>query len=90
MSSLYTIGQMNEVADALEADGYTPDEVKALISALPNVKTVEKMEKYTIRRGDPLSVIARKFSVSIDDLKEVNDLRSAHKIRSGQTLFIPD
>ena len=32
MSSLYSIGQMNELADALEADGYTTEMLKALTS----------------------------------------------------------
>ncbi len=32
MSSLYTIGQMNELADAFEADGFTADQLKALTS----------------------------------------------------------
>lgn len=33
MSSLYSIGLMNELADGLEADGFTSEEVKALISS---------------------------------------------------------
>jgi len=42
MSSLYTIGQMNELADAFEADGFTPDLLKALTSRgrLTGVKAV--------------------------------------------------
>jgi len=42
---------------------------------------------YNVRRGDSLSVIARKHGVSIDDLKRWNSLRSS-RIRVGQTLKI--
>ena len=33
MSTLYSVGQMNQVGDALEAAGYTPDEVTKLRSS---------------------------------------------------------
>ena len=34
MSTLYSVGQMNQLGDALEAAGYTPDEVTKLRSSL--------------------------------------------------------
>jgi membrane-bound lytic murein transglycosylase D len=42
---------------------------------------------YKVRRGDSLSVIARKHGVSINDLKRWNSLTS-NRIRIGQTLTI--
>ncbi len=44
---------------------------------------------YTVRRGDTLSVIARRFRTSTASLKNYNDLRSRHRIYSGQKLRIP-
>ena len=41
---------------------------------------------YTVRKGDSLFLISRKFNVSIDDLKEWNALKDASYIRPGQTL----
>ncbi len=45
-------------------------------------------EKYTVRRGDSLSVIARDFGVRVNEIKAMNDLTS-DLIYEGQTLVIP-
>lgn len=47
-----------------------------------------RMTRYTIRRGDTLSEIARRKSVDIRELREVNNL-NGDTIRVGQTLRIP-
>ncbi len=46
------------------------------------------MQQYTIARGDTLSEIAERFSVSVSDLKTANGM-SGSEIRIGQTLKIP-
>lgn len=43
---------------------------------------------YTVARGDTLSIIARRFSVTVDAIKRQNNLKSA-SLRVGQTLRIP-
>ncbi|SHK60126.1 LysM peptidoglycan-binding domain-containing protein [Rhodothermus profundi] len=43
---------------------------------------------YTVRRGDALSIIARRFGVSVSALMRANGLRST-LIRPGQRLIIP-
>lgn len=48
--------------------------------------TTVKPIRYTVRKGDSLFLISRKFNVSIDDLKEWNALKDASYIRPGQTL----
>ena len=45
-------------------------------------------KRYTIKSGDALSTIARKFRVSVDALKSINGL-SSHNIRVGKTLMVP-
>ncbi len=45
-------------------------------------------QSYTVRSGDTISSISRRFGVSQEALKLANDLRSA-AIRVGQTLTIP-
>ena len=54
-------------------------------------KKVEKQEvktqKYTVKKGDTLSKIARKYHVRVSDLKKWNHLKS-DKIRDGQKLII--
>jgi membrane-bound lytic murein transglycosylase D len=41
---------------------------------------------YTVRRGDNLFLISRKYNVSIDDLKEWNGLKNGRLLRPGQKL----
>lgn len=43
----------------------------------------------TIKKGDTLYSISKKYKVSIEDLKEYNQLTS-NKIKAGQQLVIPD
>jgi membrane-bound lytic murein transglycosylase D len=44
---------------------------------------------YTVRPGDTLVAIARRYGVSIGELAAVNGLLSAHRIFPGQRLTIP-
>lgn len=44
---------------------------------------------YRVRRGDSLSRIAALYRVSVKDLVMMNKLRSRHRIRAGQVLFLP-
>jgi membrane-bound lytic murein transglycosylase D len=41
---------------------------------------------YTVRKGDSLFLISRKYNVSVADLKEWNGLRNARLIKPGQKL----
>jgi membrane-bound lytic murein transglycosylase D len=42
-----------------------------------------------VRRGETLSVIARRYSTSVSAIMQANSLRSAHRIWPGQRLRIP-
>jgi membrane-bound lytic murein transglycosylase D len=44
---------------------------------------------YTIRRGDTLDKISKRFGVTQDAIVALNGLRNRHRIRVGQMLFIP-
>ncbi|MCC6144171.1 MAG: LysM peptidoglycan-binding domain-containing protein [Candidatus Hydrogenedentes bacterium] len=44
---------------------------------------------HTVRRGETLGSIARKYKISNDDLLKENNLRSANRIFAGQKLRIP-
>jgi membrane-bound lytic murein transglycosylase D len=45
--------------------------------------------KHTVRRGESLSVIARKYGTSISTIARANGIRNYHSIRAGQVLTIP-
>ncbi len=55
-----------------------------------NIETVKRQEDssyHIVKRGDTLFSLSKKHSVSIDELKEINNLRSA-RLRIGQKLLV--
>jgi LysM repeat protein len=46
-------------------------------------------QKYTVQSGDTLSEIARKFDVSVNDIKALNNLPNPDILAEGQVLIIP-
>jgi len=53
-----------------------------------SVKPRSQVESYTVKGGDTLEVIAKRFDISIDTIKWANDLKG-DIIKPGQTLKIP-
>lgn len=45
--------------------------------------------RHRVKRGETLSVIARKYGVSVTSMKSLNNIRNAHRIREGQMLIVP-
>jgi membrane-bound lytic murein transglycosylase D len=45
--------------------------------------------RHRVKRGETMSVIARKYGVSVGSLKSLNNVRNAHRIREGQILIVP-
>ena len=54
------------------------------IKAAPDFKLI-----YVIQTGDTLSEVAEKYNISIDRLKEVNDIKKEKIIKAGEELIIP-
>jgi membrane-bound lytic murein transglycosylase D len=48
-----------------------------------------KFNTYTVKSGDTLAAIARRFKVKTADLAQSNQLRTTSQLREGQTLMIP-
>ena len=44
---------------------------------------------YTVKQGDTLSLIAKRFNVSAKDIMKMNNIANANKIRIGQKLSLP-
>ncbi len=57
------------------------------VAAIPENERVS-WERYTIRSGDSLSTIAKKYDVSVATLRSINALRGS-TIRAGKTLMVP-
>jgi membrane-bound lytic murein transglycosylase D len=45
--------------------------------------------RHVIKRGETLSVIARKYGTTIATLKKLNGIRNSHRIREGKALVVP-
>jgi len=43
---------------------------------------------HLVRKGDTLSSVSRKYSVSLAELRELNDLKKSAKLRNGQKLLV--
>jgi membrane-bound lytic murein transglycosylase D len=68
---------------------YMPRDFEVLLP----VGTVTKQHRdryYKVRRGDTLSIIARRYGVRMSELVALNNLRSRHSIKAGQVLILPD
>ncbi len=63
----------------------------ASLGNLPEwVAPVTYTATYRVRRGDTLSGIASRHGTSVAAIMDLNNLRSANRIRQGQTLMVPD
>lgn len=64
---------------------YNPYETA--LSTVISAKPRDKVENYSVKSGDTLASIAKKFGISVDTIKWANDLKS-DIIKPGQTLKI--
>lgn len=49
--------------------------------------TIQEPKTYTVKKGDNIWRIAKKFNISVEELKEINDLQD-NSIKIGQKLYI--
>lgn len=63
-----------------------------ILAAIPAAQLYARQtpdQFHKVRSGEALSVIARRYNVSVQELVALNGLESRHKIRIGQTLRLP-
>lgn len=76
-------------------DGFkmrVPQETGSVLAAKVSelkTKKVGRILTHTIRRGDTLGAIARRYGVDVQAIMEFNSIRSAKKLRLGMELEIP-
>ncbi len=46
-------------------------------------------DKYTIKQGDNLEIIAKKFNTTVDMLKDINNMEYATLLRQGMEIIVP-
>jgi LysM repeat protein len=92
-----------KTANALTGDGIRPGQTLNLVAGktapvvaaetapnrteIPEPKTA--LKNYTVKSGDRLIFIAKRFSVSQEDLMALNKIKDPSKLQIGQTLKIP-
>lgn len=63
------------------------EQFSAALAALPANERVD-YHRYNVRRGDTLSQIAKRYQLSVSDIRQINDI-AGNTIHVGQTLMIP-
>jgi LysM repeat protein len=76
-------GNSPERKQRLEAAGYNYAEVQAAVNALTDVSMPAT---YTVRCGDTLSAIAKKYNTTVAALVKLNNIKNANIINVGQVL----
>ena len=63
----------------------------AVLAVLSNIPPDERVSwhRHKVRRGETLSRISSKYEISQAELKKINGIKNAHKIREGTILLIP-
>jgi membrane-bound lytic murein transglycosylase D len=79
---------VNTDAYALKVPTGTAETVKARLEESSDVD-LATLKFYTVRKGETLTMIARKLSVNRSDLAEANDLRISSRVSPGQKLMVP-
>ena len=80
-------GNGSERKKRLEAAGYNYSEVQAAVNQLLYGKK-ETKEYYTVKKGDTLSGIAKKYKTTVKQLAEWNNIKDVNKISVGQKLRV--
>lgn len=78
-------GNNPERKKQLEAAGYNYAEVQAAVNALIN-GSGSAPETYTVKQGDTLSAIARKYNTTVAALAKLNNIKNVNVINAGQVL----
>ena len=69
----------------LEAEGYNYDQVQAKVNQLLGA---EVTKTYTVKSGDTLSEIAKKYNTTVQELVKDNNIKNANLIYVGQKIVI--
>lgn len=82
-----TPSALDRMIPAIKARGYRFVTLSQLLNRRPSTPTTGTT--YTVRRGDTLYAIARRFNTTVSRIASTNNIRNVNLIRVGQVLRIP-
>jgi len=69
----------------------TPQETNHVDKTTGPSKSSAKDNYHIVKKGDTLSSISRRYSISVSDLKELNNLKKSSRLKNGQKILVqPD
>ena len=74
------------VSNALTADGRPVTEDR--LSSADDSSSADDAVYHTVRRGDNLWDVARKYQVSVEQLRRLNDVQSSSALQPGQRIRV--
>jgi membrane-bound lytic murein transglycosylase D len=82
------VDNLTQKVEALEKQKQPAAEPKAKPPA-PSKPTASAEKKYhTVQKGDTLYAISKKYGISVDELRKLNNLSKDPSLRTGQKLLI--
>ncbi len=82
------IDNKNDVNNFKDYQKYGDAIVSGILAYVKNIPVTSNGETYIVKSGDSLWSIAKRYGVSIDDIKKANNL-SSNLLNIGQVLIIP-
>lgn len=80
-----TVSALPTVITRLKAMGYR----FVTVSQMLNIESKPSRTNYTVKTGDTLYAIARRYNISVNQLAAANNIRNVNLIHVGQVLIIP-
>ena len=98
-AELFPENESTTTLPSLDIPGWEPrefpelEEKKAECLSQVSIEPVEAQEEgpqtVTVKSGDTLGVIAKRFETTVDDFMRANSMSDANKLKVGQTLIVP-
>ena len=82
-------GNGDERKEKLTKAGYDYNAIQKLVNQMAEDKgDKDKKEYYTVKKGDTLSAIAKKYKTTVTALKKLNNIKDVNKIYAGEKIRI--
>ena len=67
-----------------------PDKASAQVASAKPISAATVRKVHVVAKGETLGVIARRYKVTVDEIKKLNDITNERRVRDGRELTLPD